>query len=72
MKAKKELGTAERNLDALVLIDVINDFDFPEAAALLRHALPAAKRIAALKGRAKRARIPTIYANDNTGSRLST
>ena len=67
MKARKGLGTAERNLDALVLIDVINDFDFPEAAALLRHALPAAKRIAALKERAKRARIPTIYANDNFG-----
>ena len=53
--------------DALVLIDVINDFDFPLAEALLRYALPAAKRIAALKKRARRARIPAIYANDNFG-----
>jgi nicotinamidase-related amidase len=53
--------------DALVLIDVINDFDFPRANALLRSALPAAKRIAALKERARRAQVPAIYANDNFG-----
>ena len=35
---------------ALLLIDVINDFEFDAGAAdLFRHALPAAKRIAALK-----------------------
>jgi nicotinamidase-related amidase len=38
---------------ALLLIDVINDFDFPEAEQLLRLALPAAKNIAALKRKAK-------------------
>ena len=51
--------------DALVLIDVINQFDFPRAEALLRFAMPAAARIARLKERARRAQIPTIYANDN-------
>jgi nicotinamidase-related amidase len=56
-----------RKRDALVLIDVINDFDFPEAEELLRYALPAAKRIAVLKERARRAQIPAIYANDNFG-----
>ena len=67
MKPKQNLATSGGKRDALVLIDVINDFDFPQAEALLRHALPAAERIAMLKERARRARIPTIYANDNFG-----
>ncbi|MFL5243002.1 MAG: cysteine hydrolase family protein [Gemmataceae bacterium] len=52
---------------ALLLIDVINDLDFPEGEQLLKHALPMARRIAALKKRAKEAGIPVIYANDNFG-----
>jgi nicotinamidase-related amidase len=52
---------------ALLLIDVINAFDFEGADALLRHALPAARRIAALKRRARRAGVPVIYVNDNFG-----
>ena len=53
---------------ALLLIDVINDFEFDEGAGdLFRHALPAAKRIAALKERTSRAGIPAIYINDNFG-----
>jgi nicotinamidase-related amidase len=67
MKLKEKRGAFEKKRDALVLIDVINDFDFPRAEALLRFAMPAAKRIAALKLRAKRAQVPAIYANDNFG-----
>src|SRR5438105_2844949 len=52
---------------ALLLIDVINDFEFPEAEALFKHALPMAHRIALLKRRAKQAGIPVIYVNDNFG-----
>jgi nicotinamidase-related amidase len=52
---------------ALLLIDVINDFDFPEAPQLLRHALPMAQRIAELKRRAREHAIPVIYCNDNFG-----
>ncbi len=52
---------------ALLLIDVINDFDFPEAEQLLRYAVPMARQIAALKQRAKNAKVPVIYANDNFG-----
>ena len=51
----------------LLLIDVINDFDFPEGRKLLRHALPAAKRILSLKKRMEKAKVPTIYVNDNFG-----
>jgi nicotinamidase-related amidase len=52
---------------ALLLVDVINDFEFPGGAQLFRHALPAARRIAALKKRCRRASIPAIYVNDNFG-----
>jgi nicotinamidase-related amidase len=52
---------------ALLLIDVINDLEFPEGDQLLRHALPMAKAIARLKRRAKEAGLPIIYANDNFG-----
>ena len=52
---------------ALLLIDVINDFDFPEGDQLLKLALPAGKNIARLKRDAKAAGIPAIYVNDNFG-----
>ncbi len=52
---------------ALILIDVINDLEFPGAEQLLAHALPMAHRLAALKRRAKAAHIPVIYVNDNFG-----
>ncbi len=52
---------------ALVLIDVINDLEFDDGRDLLRHALPAAGRLAALKRRAKEAGVPVVYVNDNFG-----
>jgi nicotinamidase-related amidase len=52
---------------ALLLIDVINDFDFPEGEQLLKLALPVGKNIARLKQNAKAAGIPAIYVNDNFG-----
>ena len=52
---------------ALLLIDVINDFDFPEGEQLLHLAMPVGRNIAALKKRARAARIPAIYVNDNFG-----
>jgi nicotinamidase-related amidase len=51
----------------LLLVDVINDLEFEGGDTLARHALPAAKKIAALKDKASRAGIPTIYVNDNFG-----
>ncbi|HEX5446345.1 MAG TPA: isochorismatase family cysteine hydrolase [Pirellulales bacterium] len=52
---------------ALLLIDVINDLEFPEGDQMLPHARQMAARIAALKKRAKAAGVPVIYANDNFG-----
>jgi nicotinamidase-related amidase len=50
-----------------MLIDVINDLDFPEANQLLRYARPMAKKLSRLKQRAKKAGVPVIYVNDNFG-----
>ncbi len=52
---------------ALLLIDWINDLEFEDGERLLRHALPAARRVAELKRRAQAARIPVVYVNDNFG-----
>lgn len=52
---------------ALLLVDVINPLDFPEADQLLRYALPAAEQLADLKRRARVAGVPVVYANDNFG-----
>jgi nicotinamidase-related amidase len=57
----------DKSAAALLLIDVINDFEFPESDKLLRLALPAGRNIANLKRRAKDAGIPAIYVNDNFG-----
>ena len=52
---------------ALLLIDVINDFEFEGGERLLSLALPVGKAIANLKHAAKQAGVPAIYVNDNFG-----
>ena len=52
---------------ALLIIDCINDLEFPEGEQLFRYALPMARRIQSLKRRAKAAKVPVIYVNDNFG-----
>ncbi|PYS74701.1 MAG: isochorismatase [Acidobacteria bacterium] len=52
---------------ALLLIDTINDLEFEGGDELFRTALPAAKRIADLRERARQSKVPTIYVNDNFG-----
>jgi nicotinamidase-related amidase len=52
---------------ALLLVDVINDLQFPGGERLARHARSLARNVAELKVRARLAGIPCIYANDNFG-----
>ena len=52
---------------ALLIIDMISGWDFPDAPKLLRQSIAIAPRIAALKARCRRAGVPVIYANDNRG-----
>ena len=51
----------------LILIDVINHFEFPDGEKVLRQALPIAPKLARLKKRAQAAGMSTIYVNDNFG-----
>jgi nicotinamidase-related amidase len=57
----------DRSGAALLLIDVINDLEFPGGEKMVNAALEAAERIAALRDRARAVGIPVIYANDNYG-----
>lgn len=52
---------------ALLIIDMINAFDFEGAADMLPRALAAARAIASLKRRARQAGVPVVYVNDNFG-----
>ena len=62
-----KLSAPDKSPIALVLVDVINHFEFPDGQRVLRQAEPIAPRIARLKKRARSEGIPTIYVNDNFG-----
>ena len=57
----------KKSSQALLLVDVVNHFEFPDGDKILKNALPLASRLAKLKARARRAGIPSIYVNDNFG-----
>ena len=50
-----------------MIVDVINDLDFPEAKQLLRFVPAMSRKLRKLKERAKGAAVPVIYVNDNFG-----
>jgi nicotinamidase-related amidase len=52
---------------ALVVLDMISCWSFPDAPALLEEASRVAPAIARLKQRCLAAGVPVIYANDNSG-----
>jgi nicotinamidase-related amidase len=52
---------------ALLLIDVITNFEFEDGDELLRRTLPAARKLARLKARAAKQGVSVIYVNDNFG-----
>lgn len=52
---------------ALLLIDVISDFEFEDGEALFEAAKAVAPNIRRLKARLKKEGIPVIYVNDNFG-----
>ena len=51
----------------LLLVDVINDLDFPHNSALLKAVPALGSNISRLKSRCRALGIPAIYANDNRG-----
>lgn len=52
---------------ALLIVDMINDLEFPGGDSLAAQARPVARRIRDLRQRAKELGIPTVYVNDNFG-----
>ena len=52
---------------ALLILDLISEFTFPDARRILRGARQPAAAIARLKARAQAARVPVIYVNDTAG-----
>lgn len=52
---------------ALILIDLINTFEFEGGELLLERALPMAEKLAQLKARCRAHGIPAIYVNDHFG-----
>jgi nicotinamidase-related amidase len=68
-KKNKDLhGSAPDNSKAaLLIIDMINDFNFPDGETLFVKSLSIAENILALKQKVKEADIPVIYVNDNFG-----
>ena len=60
-------GTLAPRSTALILLDLVTDFEFHDGDALLRRTIPAARKIASLKTRAKKSGVPVIYVNDNFG-----
>lgn len=56
-----------RHHTALLIIDMISCWDFPDADRLLPEARRITRPIAALAARCRRASVPVVYANDNRG-----
>ena len=52
---------------ALLLIDLISDFDFPDSDKILKNTQQMVRNVADLKARAKKCGVPVIYINDNFG-----
>lgn len=52
---------------ALLIIDMICDFEFEDGEKLFKHAAPIARNIANLKAEAEKENVPVIYVNDNFG-----
>ena len=66
-RSKSKPANHVRKKSALLIIDMINNLDFPEGESLRRSALPVARQIAKLKARFQRQDLPVIYVNDNFG-----
>ncbi|GEK59525.1 cysteine hydrolase [Marinococcus halophilus] len=65
--AKEKSHVNQQSSVAFVVLDMINDLDFPDSDDLLPHALDAAESVKNLKKQAKEKDIPVIYVNDNYG-----
>lgn len=59
--------TARKSASALLVLDMLSEFEFPDAMPQLRAARRIAVAVARLKARAQAAAVPVIYVNDTAG-----
>jgi len=59
--------TVQQSSVALLIIDMISDFEFEDGAEVYKNARKIVQSIADLKSRARAANVPVIYLNDNYG-----
>jgi nicotinamidase-related amidase len=57
----------DKSKTVLLIIDMISDFEFENGEKLYPHAERMAKNLAELTQKARKAKIPVIYVNDNFG-----
>lgn len=67
MPPKKAGKRLKARATAMLLLDVVTDFEFDDGDKLLRNSLPMARKLGRFKARAKKAGVPVIYVNDNFG-----
>jgi nicotinamidase-related amidase len=68
MKSRKHAQTRPSPVPvALLLIDVLTIFQFPDGDAILQSSLSMRDALVRLKARARKAGIPVLYVNDNFG-----
>ena len=68
MRSRKHAQTRPSPVPvALLLIDVLTTFEFPDGDRILRGALKVRDALVKFKARAREARIPVLYVNDNFG-----
>jgi len=67
MKPRRHLAARHPTTTALIVIDMINTWQMPHGPRVRRAALTMLPTLARLITRARRARVPVIYANDNFG-----
>jgi nicotinamidase-related amidase len=60
-------GAPQKSETAMLLIDVINDLEFPGSEQIVDRAVEMGRRIACLKSGLRERGIPAIYVNDNFG-----
>src|SRR3978361_2188617 len=68
MRSRKHAQTRPSPVPiALLVVDVLTTFQFPDGDAILQHALAIRDPLVKLKARARRLGIPVLYVNDNFG-----
>src|SRR5437868_14475188 len=56
-----------KSSEVVLFVDLLNHFEFPDGRQLLKRSLPLIDPLVKLKRRARRARAPVVYVNDNFG-----